>query len=122
MKRIIPQAPISSNITGDKQLDQSWMLWLNRVGQHLNMATQTKQLKTDTQIINYSVNGNITMISYTGVGGFESKLPNAVAIDSIIQTNDSGVIGHIILSKGDRTITLPTMSEKGIVSGMYFNG
>jgi hypothetical protein len=121
-KRIIPQAPISSNITGDKQMDQSWMLWMNKVGVHLNNATQTKQIKTNDQIINYSVNGNMTMISYKGVGGFESKLPNSVAIDSIIQTNDNGVIGHIVLNSGDRTIHIPTLSDNGLVSGMYFNG
>lgn len=121
-KRIIPQAPISSNITGDKQMDQSWMLWLNKVGAHLNNATQTKQIKTEDQTMNYSVNGNMTMISYKGVGGFTSKLPNAVAIDSIIQTNDKGVVGHIVLSAGDRIIQIPTLSENGLVSGMYFNG
>jgi len=122
-KKIIPQAPVSSKIASDdNSIDQSWMLWFNKVGVHLNNATQTKQIKTNDQIINYSVNGNMTMISYKGVGGFESKLPNAVAIDSIIQTNDNGVIGHIVLNAGDRTIHIPTLSENGLVSGMYFNG
>lgn len=122
-KRIIPQAPISSNISNeDKTMDQSWMLWMNKIGIHLNNATTTKQMKTDDQVINYSVNGNMTMISYKGIGGFQSKLPNAVAIDSIIQTNDNGTIGHIILNAGDRTITIPSLSSTGLVSGVYFNG
>lgn len=119
----ISPAPISTPISKEQPLDQTWMLWMKDVGNVLSKSTSTRQIKTEQNTINYNIQGNITHISYTGFGDFTSKLPNTVVLDSIIQTNDGGVIGHIVLSKGDRTITIPKLTkENGIVSGSYFNG
>lgn len=120
IKKIIPQAPISSKITDGKPIDQSWMMWFNKVGDHLNKATRTEKIETESNHITFSTNGTITYINYSGIGGFISKLPNTVATQSIIQTNDNGEIGHIVLSEDDKTISIPSFSS-GIVSGWYFN-
>ena len=112
---MIAHAPISSPMQNPNQtLNQSWMLWLNQVGSHLNKATT---VQTNNGVIS-SINGALTYITYTGLGGFQYVLPNPAKAASVLSVSDGTVI---VINANQGTIEIPTFKTEQTLSGHYLN-
>lgn len=111
--REIPIAPISSPVSS-----QTYQMWFENIGRHVNNATKVQTKSTDGNVISYSVNGAITYISYTGLGGFTSVLPVKCKLKAIINVTDNT---PIIIEADSKTLTVPVYTKEATIHGFYFN-
>ena len=95
-------------------------MWLAQVGDHLNTATkiQTKSSVDGNSKVNYVVNGSLTIINYTGNGGFDFVLPRQCKCTSLIQVSDGT---HLTVDKDSKLLTIPTYTNEVTIHGSYFN-
>ena len=111
----ISHAPVSSPLNS-----QTYQMWLSQVGNHLNEATkiQTKTSTDGNSKVNYVVNGSLTYLNYTGLGGFEFVLPRQCKINAIIQVSDGTTL---FINKDAKTLIIPTYTKEVTIHGNYFN-
>lgn len=111
----ISHAPISSPVNS-----QTYQMWLESVGRHLNNATNVKTVtSTDgNSKVNYVLNGCITYINYTGTGGFECTLPTKCKLQSFLQVSDGT---SITILKDAKVVTIPTYLNTVTIAGSYLN-
>jgi hypothetical protein len=112
---MIANAPISTPMQ-DKNgaLTQTWLLWLNQLGSHLNKATTAQ---TNTGVIS-SINGALTYITYTGLGGFTYNFPNRAKAASNLTVSDGTVI---LISANQASVDFPEYKKEVTISGHYLN-
>lgn len=111
----IPHAPISSPMNS-----QTYQLWLEQVGRHLNAQTtiKTKTGEDNSNKLNYVVSGSITHINYTGKGGFTANLPTKCKLTSLIPVSDGT---QLTISKDSKILVIPTYASEVTIHGSYFN-
>lgn len=111
----IPHAPISSPLNS-----QTYQLWLEQVGRHLNSQTtiKTKTGEDNQSKISYVVSGSITHINYTGTGGFTANLPTKCKLKSLIQVSDGT---HISIESDSKILVIPSYTNEVTIHGSYFN-
>lgn len=111
----ITHAPISSAVN-----TQTYQLWFESVGRHLNAQTtiKTKTAENNDSKVNYVQSGSITHINYTGKGGFTVVLPTKCKLTAIIPVSDGT---HITIDADTKVMVIPAYTNDVTVHGSYFN-
>ena len=111
----ISHAPISSPVNS-----QTYQMWFESVGRHLNNATSIKTKTSDdgNSKVNYVHSGSVTHINYTGTGGFSLVLPVKCKLATFLQVSDGTTIS---IAADTKTVTIPTYITSVTIQGSYFN-
>jgi hypothetical protein len=106
-------APLTTNITNDNRLTTPWEIWFRNISQ--NLTDSTKYNSNDN--IDWTLNGNILFVNYSGIGGLTFNLPKPSAINQILSYHyllDTGAYYCTFLDilKDDSKIIIP---EKNMI-------
>ena len=111
----IPHAPISSPLNS-----QTYQMWFEGVGRHLNNQTTIKNKTAEDNMskMHYVQSGSITHINYSGKGGFDVVLPTKCKLKSLIPVSDGT---HIAIEADSKVMTIPSYTTEVTIHGSYFN-